>query len=89
MLALYMQVQHRRGEEQEWVVKGRGSSESLSVQAGRPHRAGETVAMDFGPGKTDSQVALDYGCFDDTTRGVCKSLLALHDHGEFSICVGI
>ncbi|KAK9846178.1 hypothetical protein WJX84_006625, partial [Apatococcus fuscideae] len=62
-------VQHRRGEEQEWVVKGRGSSESLEVQAGRAHRAGETVAMDFGPGKTDSQVALDYGCFDDTTRG--------------------
>ncbi|KAK9868112.1 hypothetical protein WJX84_011104 [Apatococcus fuscideae] len=62
-------VQHRRGEEQEWVVKGRGASESLEIRAGRPHTAGETVAMDFGIGKTDSQVALDYGCFDDTTRG--------------------
>lgn len=40
------------------------------MEAGRDLAAGEAVGMDYGPGKSDTQVLLDYGVLDGNSPQV-------------------
>ena len=61
------QLPHARAASCAWRLKpaglfGRGRA--LSVEAARAIRKGEELTMDYGPGKLDAAVLLDYGALD-------------------------
>jgi hypothetical protein len=40
--------------------------QQLVVSATRPLRQGETICMDYGPGRLDNAILLDYGVVDSS-----------------------
>ena len=62
------QVQQQRGAGVAWKRKaggfGRGE-EALVVEAQDNLEAGQTLTMDFGPDKLDSDLVLNYGVLDE------------------------
>ncbi|GLI66288.1 hypothetical protein VaNZ11_010049 [Volvox africanus] len=63
-------VSHRRSANSKLAVRptglfGRG--QVLVLEATRPIRKGEPLSMDYGPGKLDGPVLLDYGVVDATS----------------------
>ena len=59
-----LQVQHERRVTGEWRIDSGGlfgGAQTLRFDAGRKYAQGELVTLDFGPGKLDSQLLLDYG----------------------------
>ena len=65
--AVCMQVAHRRVGNVAWKPRSAGlfgRGQSLAVEATRPIRKGEQLAMDYAAGKPDGGVLLDYGVLD-------------------------
>jgi len=61
------QLPHRRTANCAWRAKQAGlfgKGQQLVVEATRAIRKGEELTMDFGPGKLDAAVLLDYGVLD-------------------------
>lgn len=65
---------HARDGNCKWEVRGGGGGlfgvgdEALVVTSTRDVQEGELLTMDYGPGQTDSKVALDYGVVDAEDR---------------------
>ena len=64
-------VSHARGSScnVQWTIKqkgvmGFGREKVLVVETTRAIPQGETLAMDYGPQKTEGQILLDHGCLD-------------------------
>lgn len=59
-------MQHRRGAAPAWKLQSGvfGGAQAISLEASTQLQAGEPITMDFGPGKLDSTLLLDYGVLD-------------------------
>lgn len=64
-------VSHARGSScnVQWTIKQKGvmafgREKVLAVETTRAVQQGETLAMDYGPLKTEGQILLDHGCLD-------------------------
>ncbi|GBF89663.1 rubisco large subunit N-methyltransferase [Raphidocelis subcapitata] len=60
---------HRRGGNCAWKAKSSGlfgQGRVLTVEAARAIRKGEELTMDYGPGKLDSSLLVDYGVMDSS-----------------------
>ncbi|KIZ00282.1 rubisco large subunit N-methyltransferase [Monoraphidium neglectum] len=69
LVPLADQLPHRRAANCVWRAKQQGlfgRGQSLVVEATRAIRKGEELSMDYGPGKLDSGLLLDYGVLDTT-----------------------
>ena len=68
-----MQVQHQRGVDAKWRVQTNVLSrgQTLTMEAGTSLQAGQPLTMDFGPGRPDAALLLDYGVLDHTQPAVC------------------
>jgi hypothetical protein len=62
-----------------------GRGQSLVVEATRAIRKGEELSMDYGPGKLDSGLLLDYGVLDTTWPQVRRAVRPLGPLQELSI----
>lgn len=60
-------MSHRRGPGVEWKPSGGGfgrGGRALLLQAQRDFEPGDALTMDYGPGKPDSDIFLNYGAMD-------------------------
>ncbi|GLC45357.1 hypothetical protein PLESTB_000313900 [Pleodorina starrii] len=80
-------VSHRRASNSKLSVRSAGlfgRGQVLVVEATRPIRKGEALSMDYGPGKLDGPVLLDYGVIDTASPKAGYSLtLTMPDSDRF------
>ena len=61
------QVQHSRSGNCQWKVQQAGfgqKRQKLSLESTASLSTGESLSMDYGSDKTDTQILLDYGTMD-------------------------
>lgn len=66
-LRFTVQVAHSRDANVAWRPRSSGlfgRDQALAVEVTRPVKQGEALQMDFGLGKLDNEVLLDYGVLD-------------------------
>lgn len=83
-----MQIQHARGEAAtaKWEVKSGlfGRGRALIIEATRALHPGETVSMDYSPGRTEGQTLLDHGVVDGAgAAGTFALTLTLPEDDRF------
>lgn len=86
MLSLVVQIQHSRSGNCKWKVQqaGFGRQQKLSLESITSLGAGDTLSMDFGADKIDTQILLDYGILDSASPQVTTAANLAGYHSTLS-----